>query len=148
MRASIPAYNDYADNVLKPQVKPEDLTLIEQLEAGGKTDDPRYMGTLIPAFYERHILRRPFEQWPFGLMRSLNNVNEHVYTLMQGPSEMGASGRLANWDRFDDLKKITVRTLVIGAKYDTMDPVHMQKMADEMRFASTDSSYFFFDLPR
>jgi len=132
MMASIPAYNEYADKVLKPQMTPQDLKLIEQLEAQGKTDDPRYMGTLIPAFYEQHILRRPFDQWPFGLMRSLNNVNEHVYTLMQGPSEMGASGRLAHWDRFDDLKQITVPTLVIGAKYDTMDPVYMQKMADEI----------------
>jgi proline iminopeptidase len=132
MMASIPAYNAYADSMLKPGMKPEDLELVEQLEAEGKTDDPRYMGILIPQFYQQHILRRPFEQWPFGLMRSLNNVNKHVYALMQGPSEMGASGRLAGWNRFDDLKQITVPTLVIGARYDTMDPAHMEKMAKEL----------------
>ena len=33
---------------------------------------------------------------------------------MQGPSEMGASGRLVNWDRFADLKRIHVPTLVIS----------------------------------
>ncbi len=132
MMASIPAYNEYADKVLKPAMQPEDLELIEQLEAEGKTDDPRYMGTLIPAHYEQHILRRPFDQWPFGLVRSLENVNAHVYTLMQGPSELSASGRLADWARFDELKKITVPTLVIGAKYDTMDPTHMEQMSKQM----------------
>lgn len=132
MMASIPAYNDYADRVLKPAMKPEDLALILQLEEEGKTDDPRYMETLIPAFYEQHVLRRPFDQWPFGLMRSLENANNHIYSLMQGPSEMGASGRLAQWDRFDDLKKITVPALVMGAKYDTMDPAYMEKMSKQL----------------
>lgn len=132
MMASIPAYNEYADKVLKPQMNPTDLATVEKLEADGKTQDPRYMGILIPEFYEKHLLRRPFDQWPFGVQRSLNNANEHVYSLMQGPSEMGASGRLANWDRFNDLKQITVPTLVIGAKYDTMDPAYMEKMAKQL----------------
>jgi len=57
------------------------------------------------------------------------SLNKKLYTLMQGPSEMGASGKLVNWDRTADLSKITVPTLVIGAKYDTMDPAHMEKMA-------------------
>jgi proline iminopeptidase len=52
--------------------------------------------------------------------------------LMQGTSEMGASGRLANWDRFADLKRITVPTLVIAGKYDTMDPGYMEKMARQL----------------
>jgi len=50
---------------------------------------------------------------------------------MQGPSELGASGRLVNWDRTADLSKIEVPTLVIGARHDTMDPTHMEWMADE-----------------
>ncbi len=48
---------------------------------------------------------------------------------MQGPSELGASGILANWDRTDDLESINVPTLVIGATHDTMDPVHMEMVA-------------------
>ena len=42
---------------------------------------------------------------------------------------MGASGDLVNWDRTADLKNITVPTLVIGARYDTMDPKHMEMMS-------------------
>ena len=48
---------------------------------------------------------------------------------MQGPSELGASGKLANWDRTADLEKISVPTLVIGARHDTMDPAYLEMMA-------------------
>ena len=48
---------------------------------------------------------------------------------MQGPSELGASGKLLNWDRTGDLKDITVPTRVIGARYGSMDPAHMERMA-------------------
>lgn len=46
---------------------------------------------------------------------------------------MGLSGKLETWDRFADLPKITVPTLVIGAKHDTMDPVYMEKMAKQVK---------------
>ena len=52
--------------------------------------------------------------------------------LMQGPSELGASGRLVDWDRSRDLHLITVPTLVIGATYDTMDPAWMRAMAQRL----------------
>jgi proline iminopeptidase len=132
MMASIPAYNEYARTVLMPQLRPEDLATIQRLEAEHKTGDPRYMGILVPQFYEKHFLRRPAADWPEPVNRAFAKENEHIYTLMQGPSELGASGRLANWDRFDDLKRIRVPTLVIGAKYDTMDPAYMEKMAKQL----------------
>jgi proline iminopeptidase len=56
-----------------------------------------------------------------------------VYVPMQGPSEMGASGKLASWDRTADLPRITVPTLAIGAPYDTMDPKHTQWIATTVK---------------
>lgn len=52
---------------------------------------------------------------------------------MQGPSEFGISGKLADWDRKKYLSKITVPTLTIGAKYDTMDPEHMKWMSEQVK---------------
>ena len=146
MMASIPAYNDYANRVLKPQMDPVKLKLVEELEKSGKTDDPRYLGTLIPEFYEKHVLRRPAAEWPEPVSYALTPgpMNQHIYLLMQGPSEMGASGRLANWDRFNDLKTIKVPTLVISGKYDTMDPAYLASMADELpkgEIAATNGSH-------
>ena len=40
MMASIPAYNEYAENVLMPAMDQAALAEIKALEAAGKTDDP------------------------------------------------------------------------------------------------------------
>lgn len=129
MMDSIPAYNAYAERVLMPRMDPRQLALVKELERTGKTDDPRYMATLTPMHYEQHFLRRPFAQWPEPVLRSIARVNTHIYALMQGPSELGASGVLEHWDRSADLHRIAVPTLVIGATYDTMDPAWMAAMA-------------------
>lgn len=132
MMASIPAYNQYAERVLKPQMDPAKLAIVEELERTGKVDDPRYMEILVPEFYEKHVLRRPVSEWPEPFNYASAIANMHVYTLMQGPSEMGASGRIVNWDRFADLKQIEVPSLVISGKYDTMDPAYLAAMAERL----------------
>lgn len=132
MMASTPAYNDYATRVLMPAMDQKQLAEVKALEAAGKTDDPRYMQILIPLHYEKHLLRLPADQWPEPVNRAFAHLNTQVYTLMQGPSELGASGRLAQWDRFADLARITTPTLVIGARYDTMDPAYMEAMAKKL----------------
>ena len=101
----------------------------QKIEAAGQYASPRYMELLMPNFYTQHILRKPPDQWPDPLNRAFKRLNEKVYAPMQGPSEMGASGKLEKWDRVTDLATITVPTLTIGAKHDTMDPAHMEKMA-------------------
>ena len=129
MMASIPAYNDYAQKVLMPAMDQKALAEVKQLEAAGKHTDPRYMELLIPHHYEHHLLRMPAAQWPDPVNRAFKHLNASIYVPMQGPSELGASGKLVNWDRTTDLGQITVPTLVIGARHDTMDPKHMEMMA-------------------
>jgi len=132
MMDSIPAYNDYARRVLMPAMDQNQLHLVQQLEASHQTQDPRYMQALVPMHYEQHFLRRPFAEWPEPVLRAIGHANQHVYELMQGPSELGASGLLVNWDRSADLHRINVPTLVIGARYDTMDPNWMRAMAGRL----------------
>jgi proline iminopeptidase len=132
MMDSIPAYNDYARRVLMPAMDQAQLAEVQRFEATGHTEDPRYMQILMPMHYEQHILRRPADQWPEPVTRSFGHLNQHLYALMQGPSELGASGRLENWDRSRDLHRITVPTLVIGAGHDTMDPAWMRAMAGRL----------------
>lgn len=138
MMSSIPAYNRYAHEVLMPAMDQGALKEILALEAAKKYDDPRYEELLVP-YYEAHLLRRPMAEWPEPMMRSFAKLNKQVYIPMQGPSEMGASGILADWDRTEDLAKIAVPTLVIGAQYDTMDPKWMEMMS--RRFPRGDYLY-------
>jgi proline iminopeptidase len=133
MMASIPAYNEYARNTLMPAMDQEVLAELRRMEAEGRYTDPRYMELLMPHHYEHHVLRMPAAQWPDPVNRALKHVNPKIYVPMQGPSELGASGKLVNWDRTADLERITVPTLVIGARYDTMDPRHMEMMAGRVQ---------------
>lgn len=129
MMASIPAYNDYARTVLMPAMDPSALAEIQRLESAGQFEDPRYMALLMPHHYEQHVLRLPADQWPDPVNRAFKHLNHKIYVPMQGPSELGASGKLSDWDRIADLGRITVPTLTIGARHDTMDPAHMERMA-------------------
>ena len=130
---SIPAYNDYAQKILMPAMDQSVLKETQALEAAGKYEDPRYMALLIPHHYEKHVLRQPQAQWPDPVNRSFSHVNPTIYVSMQGPSELGASGKLLNWDRSNDLAKITVPTLTIGGQHDTMDPAYMAAMAKKVQ---------------
>ena len=127
MVASAPEYGKYANEVLARQMKPEILTELRAIEARKDFSNPRYMELLIPNFYREHICR--LAEWPDALNRSFKHGNNEIYTMMQGPSEFGISGRLAKWDIKDRLNEIAVPTLMIGAKHDTMDPKAMEEQS-------------------
>ena len=135
MMASAPAYTAYAEQVLTPAMDAGALAEIRALEAAGDTANPRYMELLVPHYYEHHVLRMPAERWPEPVVRAFDAINHEIYDPMQGPSELGMSPQaaLARWDRVADLDRIEVPALVIGARYDTMDPAHMEMMAARMR---------------
>lgn len=133
MMSSIPAYNDYAREVLMPAMDQSALEEIQALEARGDVENPRYMDLLIPHHYAKHILRMDPSAWPDPVTRAFANLNPKVYVPMQGPSELGASGKLVDWTRTADLPSIAVPTLVIGAQHDTMDPAHMEMMAGQVQ---------------
>ncbi len=133
MMASAPEYGKYAEEVLSKQMDPGVLKEVRALEAKKDFANPRYMELLLPYFYTQHLCRIPLEDWPDPVNRAFKHVNNTIYTLMQGPSEFGISGRLEKWDRKADLPKIKVPTLTIGATHDTMDPGHMKWMATQVQ---------------
>jgi proline iminopeptidase len=75
----------------------------------------------------------PIDEWPEAINRSFDHMNPNVYVYMQGPSEFGITGdaSLKDWDVTAQLKTLTVPTLVIGAKHDTME--HMEWMSKEVQ---------------
>ena len=82
--------------------------------------------------YVNQILRMPAEDWPDPVKRGFAHINPNIYVPTQGPSELGACGKLVDWDRTADLATIEAPALVIGAQHDTMDPEHLAWMAGEM----------------
>lgn len=134
MMASAPAYGRYAQEVLAKQMDAAVLAEVRTIEANKDFDNPRYMELLLPNFYKKHVCQ--LKDWPDGLNRAFKHANGAVYTLMQGPSEFGIAGRLANWDITDRLQEIQVPTLMIGAKDDTMDPKAMEKQSEQVQNGS------------
>ncbi len=134
MVASAPEYGKYADDILSKQMKPEVLAELRAIEAKKDFSNSRYMELLMPNFYHEHLCR--LAEWPDPVNRAFKHANETIYTLMQGPSEFGISGRLANWDIKDRLKELSVPTLMIGAKWDTMDPKAMEAQSKMVQHGS------------
>jgi len=135
MMASIPDYVDYANNVLGPQLDSAVLSEIRVLEAQEDYANPRYNELIVNNYYPKHVLRMPLEDWPDPVNRAFANMSQGLYITMQGPSEFGVVGnaKLKNWSVKNKLNKITVPTLSIGGKYDTMDPEHMKWIANEVQ---------------
>ncbi len=88
---------------------------------------PAYQKLLFDHFYSRHICR--LQPWPEGAASAFDHINLAVYHTMGGPSEMTILGNYRNWDRWDDLSKIKVPTLVISGRYDTINPADTLKIA-------------------
>ena len=130
MMASIPAYEKY-NGVLRTQMRKSLVDSLQNYEAKGMYKDPTYEALVIKEYYNKHLCRLP--EWPDPVNRAFNHVNEQIYVMMQGPSEFKVGGRLLHWDITNRLKEITVPTLMVGAKYDTMDPNYMKWMSTQVK---------------
>lgn len=135
MMASLDDYEKYAKEVLGPQMPGEVFEEIMEIEATNDFENPRYEELLMEHHYQYHVLRMPLDEWPEAVVRSLNHLNPKVYVYMQGHSEFGitAGASLKGWDLTQELPKLTVPTLVVGAGHDTMDPKHMEWMSTQVK---------------
>jgi proline iminopeptidase len=112
---------------LKLQLPPASLARLQALEAKQDYDSPEYGKIMMEDLYPKMICRT--KPWPEPLDRAFRHLNEKIYNQMQGKSEFLVTGNLKNWERWDRLHEIKVKTLTIGARYDEMDPEDMKKMA-------------------
>jgi proline iminopeptidase len=130
MMSSCPQYQAYNENVLQKLMDKKVVDSILNFEKTKTTSNPRYMDLLMQHYYNLHVCRvTPF---PEPINRMFSHLNPTIYTVMQGPSEFGISGRLANWDRTNDLPNIKTKTLVIRGMHDTMDPAFMEMMSKKL----------------
>ncbi len=132
MMSSCPAYGRYAHEVLGPGLGDEIYQKILAFEEAEDFSNPAYVELMESEHYTRHVLRMPLEAWPAAAVRAFSHINTDIYVPMQGPSEFGIRGKLANWDRTEDLLTIKLPTLVIGAEHDTMDPQFMRMMSEKL----------------
>ncbi|NVJ47568.1 MAG: proline iminopeptidase-family hydrolase [Cytophagia bacterium] len=135
MMSSLDEYENYAKEVLGPQMPEEVFAELMEIEKNGDFENPRYMELLSEHHYPYHFLRMNPSEWPEEINKMMELVNPNVYVYMQGYSEFGITpgASLKGWDVRDQLKNITVPTLVVGATHDTMDPAYMEWMSNEVQ---------------
>jgi proline iminopeptidase len=105
----------------------ESLAKLNALEAAEDYDHPEYQRIMMEELYPFVICR--IQPWPEPVERAFRSVNTTIYGHMQGKSEFLVTGNLKDWDRWERLHEIKVRTLTLGGAYDEMDPEDLTKMA-------------------
>lgn len=126
MTASFPKYAAY-NAMLRSKMRPSLIDSLEYYEDRGDYLNPVYQDIVFKEYYTKHICR--LDIWPEPVLRSFKHLNQHVYELMQGPSEFVPGGILKEWTVWDRLQELTVPTLTVGSKYDTMNPEEMDEMS-------------------
>lgn len=125
MTAGIGAYEQYAQKILA-ELSDEDRATLAKYEAAGNYEAPEYQAIMLGKVYAAHILR--LDPWPEPVMRAFKKLNAKIYNTMQGPNEFVISGNFKDWDRWNDLAKIKVPTLVIAGRHGTMNPDDIRRM--------------------
>jgi proline iminopeptidase len=75
---------------------------------------------------QKYMCRVPL---PDCALRSLVGMNRTIDATMNGLNVFYSEGNLRDWDRWDDLNRITTPTLLIVGKYDMMDVEDVRKMS-------------------
>ncbi|MBB5056716.1 proline iminopeptidase [Granulicella aggregans] len=127
MTAGIQAYLGRLD-YLKGLLGPESRERLEILDAARDYDNPEYERIMMEELYPQVICRT--KPWPEPVTRAFREANLAIYNEMQGKSEFVVTGNFKDWESWDRLHEIKVKTLTIGAAHDTMDPEDLKKMAE------------------
>lgn len=144
MTASNDSYEKSIAEVRRRLLEPEELAYLESIEVKEDYDDKRYHEIVFGKLYLQCIFRREESPAFFAPEKMAHNV----YNKFQGNNEFVVTGTLKTWDRWEDLKEISVKTLVIGAVHDTMSIEDKKEMARRIPEAKLlicpDGSHFAF----
>ncbi len=130
MTASTASYLKRTAALKEQLLSPETLQRFNALEAAKDYDNPDYMRIVNEELYPKMLCRT--SPWPEPVSRAFRLGNQKIYNQMQGKSEFEVTGNLKDWDRWNRLHEIKVKTLTMGATWDEMDPADMRKMASLM----------------
>lgn len=129
MTASISSYVAYV-NELRKAFPSEVKAILEKYESKGDYEAPEYQEAIFGYVYQKHLCR--LDPWPEPLERTVRHLNNQVYNTMQGPNEFVVNGTFKDWDRWKDIGRIKVPTLLMGARYDEMSPDDIRRMHSDI----------------
>jgi proline iminopeptidase len=127
MTASSKSYVTYTAKLKEQILSKQDIKTYDSLDKLKAYNSPEFQNLMMSKLYTQVVCRVPLESWPEPLMRAFKKSNQTIYIQMQGVDEFHVTGNFKDWDMWDRLHNITVPTLLIGAKYDEMNPDDIRK---------------------
>jgi proline iminopeptidase len=106
---------------IKAALGPDTVRMMALREAEGTTEHPEYAAARTLLMY-RHMCR--MDQWPAPLLESMapEAIGTGPFQAMFGPHFFNCSGNLRDWDRMEDLFRVTVPTLLTTSDWDYLLP--------------------------
>jgi proline iminopeptidase len=135
MTAGIKSYLKRITALKTQLLSAKDAARLDALSAAKDYDSPDYQKIVEGELYPQMLCRT--DPWPEPVTRAFRLANEKIYNQMQGKSEFEVTGSLKDWERWDRLHEIKVKTLTMGAEHDEMDPDDIRKMATMMPNATS-----------
>jgi proline iminopeptidase len=135
MTAGVQSYLKHIAALTERLLTPDELAQLKALETAKDYENPAYRRIVEERLYPTMMCR--LKPWPEPVTRAFRLVNEKIYNQMQGKSEFEVTGNLKDWERWDRLHEIRVKTLTIGAMHDEMAAEDMVKMANMMSNATS-----------
>jgi proline iminopeptidase len=103
------------------QLTPEHQAAVHEAERTGAYDTPGYRAA-DDEFTHQHIARHVTPETQPYLDRTFQGAGMESYLAMDGQSEFSITGNLRDYEREDDLKRITIPVLYLSGEFDTCTP--------------------------
>lgn len=107
----------------------ETEAMMRRYEAAGTFDHREYRAAITLLNY-RHVW--PAHTWSELLEYHMAYWNSRIYEVIQGPNEFCCTGNLKNWNRLDDLRRVTCPTLIFVGEHDHITPACSKRMAEAL----------------
>ena len=112
---------------LRSALGSETVAMMQRHEADGTINHPEYKGAVEILNY-RHLCR--LQTWPEALLYSVRNANPAPFIAIEGPFLF--TGSIRDWDRVNQLHKITQPALILCGHHDTLPPSCSKQMHEAL----------------
>jgi proline iminopeptidase len=103
------------------QLSPANRDAVREADRSGVYDTPGYQAAN-EEFMAAHIARHPTSDTQPLWQRTIEGVGVESYLAMNGQSEFSITGNLRDFEREDDLARLTMPVLYMSGQYDTCTP--------------------------
>jgi proline iminopeptidase len=124
--ASSKSFETYLQK-LRTKLSNDSQKILNAAEKNNSIGDEKWQHVMTQEFMKKHFCTMP--EQPAEFTEFISELNWKLCLHFFGQNDFYITGAAKDWDRWNDLKKITAPTLVLGGQYDQTDPQDLKKMS-------------------